>query len=175
MSKSLILDESKPIHIPILKSITNPVDLILNTSSNTHKDPNTKAISVLLNNSVAVDRGGVRSREGGQGVTQATGHHRSYWFVVSLVLQSLSHSHTKLQVSPVSLYHVPPALTWAYTAYVSMFVCGLLCASACVGGGPNMYHVFGTGFPSGGYFVSEEILQVRIIRAAGRHFLNSKI
>lgn len=95
------------------------------------KAHNTSAITILggLNYSVAVDNeggGGVRSeaRGGGEGggvVTQATGHHRSYWFVVSLVLQHPSLSYTPTSASSsLCLPRVPPAHVGTYGAYVNV-------------------------------------------------------
>lgn len=112
---------------------------------------NTSAITILggLNYSVAVDNvgGGVRSGRGegapgGGVVTQATGHHRSYWFVVSLVLQhpSLSCTPTLQWFRPPST-RVPPAHTWAHTSrmWVYVCVCGLLCVSFMCALGSEYY------------------------------------
>lgn len=79
--------------------------------------------------------GGVRSARRNAGVwggvvTQATGHHRSYWFVVSLVLQRLSLSlPPRNRVIPLSLPY-----TWAHTGSMWRLSCvsGLLCARICV-------------------------------------------
>lgn len=61
----------------------------------------------------------------GGGVTQATGHHRWYWFVVSLVLQppSLSHppTHPSLRPARACVPHTPRMSV--HVCYITALVC----------------------------------------------------
>lgn len=75
-------------------------------------------------------------------VTQATGHHRSYWFVVSFVLQTLSLSH--LKHPPYARFPptcVPRAHVDTYEARIwsCASVGGCLCVLALCASGSECY------------------------------------